>query len=190
MRRAWLALGIALMVAGCSGSGGTAAQCDKQYWDPAESIGLCIPQKWGVVDRETLRQRGVPDDTIVAFQAEDAVSGHFPTVTVTKEILEQGATAEAYSEASVRSVTVLPGYALIESTPVTVAGEAVRLHVFTAQPIADEPVRRFYQVGIARQNMGYAVTATAPVSVSDSLEQELFLILQSVTFSSEEEAEA
>jgi hypothetical protein len=161
--------------------------CQKEYWDPIEQIGLCIPAGWGVVDRETLRQRGVPDDAIVAFQAEEAVSGHFPTVTVTKELLAQATTPEAYSDASIRSVTVLPGYVLMESTPVEIAGVPTRIHIFTAQPVADEPARRFYQVSTTNGNVGYAVTATTPASVSDELETQVVLILQSLKFSTGEE---
>jgi hypothetical protein len=187
MQRFLIALGCTFTLAACGGSGGGAVSCEKQYWDPEEQVGLCIPNGWGVIDPETLRQRGVPDDAIVAFQAEEAVSGHFPTVTVTKELLAQVTTPEAYSDASIRSVTVLPGYELLESTPIEVAGLATRLHVFTAQPVTDEPARRFYQVSTTRDTMGYSVTATVPASVTDTLESQIVLVLQSLTFSTEEE---
>lgn len=188
MRRTLILAGCVLLAA-CSGGGSADVTCQKQYWDASEQVGLCIPAGWGVVDRETLRQRGVPDDAVVAFQAEEAVSGHFPTVTVTKEQLSQPIDGSTYSDASVRSVTVLPGYTLIESTPVEVDGLPARLHVFTAQPVSDEPARRFYQVSSTRDRAGYTVTGTTPASVSDALEAQIVLILQSFTFAPSDQEE-
>ena len=178
---------LCVFVTACGGSENTEVSCHKEYWDG--KVGVCLPQGWGVVDTETLRQRGVPDDTIVAFQAETAVSGQFPTVTVTQENLTQKTTPDAYSKASVRSVGVLPGYTLIDSTLTNVDGESVSLHVFTAQPVVDEPVRRFYQISTVVGGNGYTITATTPVGIKDNLERQALLILQSLTFQAVETEE-
>ena len=141
-----------------------------------------MPKGWTVIDVETLRARGVPGDTIVAFQSSEAVSGQFPTVTVTHEALAQVATPATYSEASIRSVSVLPAYELIDSTKMSIDGETVDLHIFTAQPISDEPARRFYQVSTVANEIGYTVTSAVPVSVKDSVEKQIIAVLQSTTF--------
>jgi len=177
----WFSIGLlCLFVAACGGSESASVNCHKQYWDG--TVGVCLPQGWGVVDSETLRQRGVPNDTIVAFQAEQAVSGQFPTVTVTQEVLAQPTMPDAYSKASVRSVGILPGYTLIDSIQTNVDGESVTLHIFSAQPVADEPARRFYQISTVVDSEGYTITASTPVAIEDAIENQALLILQSMTF--------
>lgn len=189
MKRTTFLILASVLLVSCGGEGGEggSASCDKEYWDG--TVGVCLPKHWVVIDRETLRQRGVPDDTIAAFQSEDAVSGQFPTVTVTREPMVDIVTAEDYSEANIRSVSVLPGYDFIDSTRVSIDSESVSLHIFTAQPRADESKRRFYQVSTVSEEVGYTITGTGPVSVDDGLEKQLLLILQSTTFQGTTEEE-
>lgn len=169
------------VLASCGGgSDGGDAACKEDYWDGA--YGTCLPSDWVVIDGETLRRRGVPEDTVVAFQSEIPISGQFPTVTVTQEVLVRATSPQAYSDASIRAVTVLPGYQELDTKDMRVAGEKVRLHVFSAQPTADEPLRRFYQVSTVSDGVGYSITATTPVSVEDSLENQVLLILRGSMF--------
>ncbi len=169
------------LLASCGGSGGTATiSCREQYWDG--SVGLCLPGGWNVVDRETLADRGVPDEVIVAFQTATAAAGQFPTVTVTRESLTEPLDSEDYSAASIKSVSTLPGYALVDTQNVVVDGNTVGMHIFTAQPLNDEPARRFYQVSAVEGGAGYTVTGLAPVSADATLDGELKLILDSLTF--------
>lgn len=178
-----------LLLSACGGGSDALSQdCDKEYWDG--TIGICLPQGWVVMDQETLRQRGVPNDTVVAFQAEKPESGQFPTITVTKEPLTDVTEPSAYSEASIRSVSVLPQYTLIDSTQTNVDGDSISLHVFSAQPVADEPARRFYQLSTVHDMAGYTVTATTPVSVTDELEKQIFFMLGSTTFEDRQMEEA
>lgn len=190
MRRSWLFLLPLLVLSGCGSTPSGSPSCDREYYDDVEKVAICVPSGWAAIDRETLRQRGVPDDTVAALQAEEAVSGHFPTVTVTRELLSQPTTPEAYSDASIRSVSVLPGYTLIESPTMRLDGANVRLHVFTAQPIPDEPARRFYQVSTALKDRGYSVTATTPVSTEDTLEKQITFILENARFGIREAADS
>ena len=127
---------------------------------------------------------------IVGFQAKDPVSGQFPTVTVTKEVLTQEVAADQYSIASIRSVSVLQGYELIDTKAVKIdEGTEVALHVFTAQPLEGEPQRRFYQLSTTHEKVGYTVTAAAPLSVEKELDAALRLILSELTFVGEEDGE-
>jgi len=139
------------------------------------------------VDSETLRLRGVPEETVAAFRSEKAVSGQFPTVTVTEEPLVREVSATDYSDASMRSVTGLPGYKVIDTTEISVDGETVSLHVFSAQPVEGEPARRFYQVSTIQGSEGYTVTAAVPSFIDESLAEEIVTILKSVTFEGGEE---
>lgn len=176
------ALSLALLLAGCGGSSsGTAVVCTEQFWNGV--VGLCLPPGWSVLEREKLAERGVPDQVIVAFQSEKTVSGQTPTITVTSEQLGSPLDSPAYSKASIRSVTTLPGYRLIDSRSATVEGQSVDLHVFSAQPIAGEPERRFFQLSAVAANVGYTATALTPVAISDQLEKEILLIMNSLRFS-------
>lgn len=188
MRRTSILLFSLSLLSACGGSDSVIAVCTQDYWDG--TMGLCLPDKWVVVDRETLRQRGVPEDTIVAFQAEEAVSGQFPTVAVTREELATPVDASTYSEASIRSVTALPGYELVDTRAYTIDGTEVNLHIFTAQPIPEEPKRRFYQVSTISNGAGFTVTGTTPVSITDSLRGQIESIMGAVTFVAPEGEEA
>ena len=171
---------VPLLLASCGGGGGTAAECQDQYWDG--ETGVCLPDGWAVVDRETLAQRGVPEEVIAAFQAEESVSGQFPTVTVTREQLSSDdIDAPAYSEASIRSVSTLPGYKLIDTRKVVIDGQNIEMHVFSAQPLNEEPERKFYQISSVRDGNGYTFTALTPLSISSTLEKQVIAIMQSAT---------
>jgi len=186
MKRLLLPIGIlAIALTACTDSGEVEVACSLEYWDG--TIGTCLPDEWGVLDSETLKRRGVPEETIAAFQADQAVSGQFPTVTVTKESLTRPTTPEAYSQASIRSVSVLPGYSELETTSVVVDDSNVQLHVFTAQPSESDPARRFYQISTANEALGYTITAAVPVSIDDALEQQVLLILGNITLVAPEE---
>ncbi|MCF7844876.1 MAG: hypothetical protein K9M03_03555 [Kiritimatiellales bacterium] len=171
---------LAFLLTACGGGGSAKVECDKDYWDGA--IGTCLPEGWIVMDRETLKQRGVPDETLAAFRYEQSVSGQFPSVTMTQEPLVSEISAEDYSEASIRSVSVLPGYTLIESPSVKIDGKEVTLHIFSAQPVEDEPARRFYQVSTIKGEIGYTVTAAAPLFVESELDNQIRFILEGATF--------
>jgi len=162
------------------GSSSTAVTCKEQFWDG--TVAVCLPAGWKVIDRETLTQREIPEEVIVAFQSEKTVSGQFPSVTVTREVLSQPVDSPAYSQASIRAVAVLPGYKLIDTRPVTIETKNLSIHVFTAQPIAEEPARRYYQVSAVSKDAGYTLTALTPVSVASTLEQEVLTIMKSFGF--------
>jgi len=124
----------------------------------------------------------VPDETIAGFQAEEPVSGQFPTVTITREILLNSVTPKEYSDSGLQQVAALPGYEEIDSKSVTIDEEKISMHVFVAKPVATEPARRFTQVSTVYDGNGYAVTAMTPISVEDDLDQAIELILKNVIF--------
>ncbi len=169
-----------LLLVACGG-GSSGIVCDRDYWDG--TVGTCIPAGWDSMSREVLRIRGVPEETIVGFQRRDAVSGQFPTVAVTQERLPNAVNPADYSSASIRAISVLNGYEHVDTKEITVDGAKVSLHIFTGQPIEDEPKRRFYQVSTTKGDRGYTMTAVSPVSIDRSLEQEMVLILDHFTLS-------
>ena len=91
-------------------------------------------------------------------------------------------TSTEYSDQSVNSVTSLPGYTLVDRKTVTIGGEKVTIHTFTARPVAEQPAHRFLQLSAAHGDAGFTFTAALPLSVSDSLEKQVLLILEHVAF--------
>ncbi|MFH0770931.1 MAG: hypothetical protein V1926_06195 [Candidatus Peregrinibacteria bacterium] len=178
-----------MFLASC-GTAATTASCNKDYWDG--TYGTCLPAGWVVMDKETLAARGVPSETVTAFKAEKSVSGQFPTITVTREVLTQPLTPADYSDASIRSVSVLPKYALIDTKKVSIDGNEVSLHTFSSQPVESDPGRRFFQVSTVQDSVGYTVTAAVPMFIEDDLASQITLILESSTFvaPAEEEGES
>ncbi len=181
-KRLLASFSLLFLLAGCGGGGSSAAAvvCKEQFWNGV--LGVCLPAGWSVLEREKLDERGVPAQVLVAFQSDKIVSGQTPTITVTSEKLSTPLDSAAYSKASIRSVTTLPGYKLIDSRSIKIEGQSVDLHVFSAQPVAADPERRFYQLSAVAANIGYTFTALTPVSISTTLEQELLLIFNSVRF--------
>lgn len=182
MRKSLSLLSLALVLSACtgSGSGTTAAACKQQYWDG--TIGVCLPTNWKVVDQETLRSRGVPEEVTTAFQSSMVFAGQNPTVTVTEETLQSELDPATYSQASIRSVTALPAYKMIDTRAVKIGGNDLELHVFSAQPLPEEPERRFYQLSTTNKSTGYTLTALTPLSVTSALETEILTIMRSLTF--------
>jgi hypothetical protein len=192
MRRTLVTLSALLLLTSCGGSGSSSSSstttCKDQYWDG--EVGLCLPTGWTVVDRETLARRGVPEETVVAFQAEKALSGQYPTVTVTRETLGQNVESLAYSEASIRAVSTLPSYKRVDEKSVKIGKDKLNIHVFNSKPLPDEPERRFNQLSLVSGNTGYTITGLTPISVSSSLEKEIQTILQSIIFADPDAAKS
>jgi hypothetical protein len=170
---------LAFILISC-GSQSSASDCFKQYWDG--EVGTCIPSGWRIVDKQTMQERGVPDDALVAFQSDEPVSGQFLTVTVTKEQLREVVEPTLYSQANVRLVAALPGYELVDAATTTIDGEKVDVHIFNAKPIADESSRRFYQLSTVANGIGYSITGTSPINIEDATEKAILTIVQNLTF--------
>ena len=186
MKRFLSSLCLLAVLSACGGGSSSATvACKEQFWNGV--VALCLPAGWTVLDREKLEERGVPQQVLVAFQSEQAVSGQTPTLTVTSEELPVALDSSAYSKASIRSVASLPGYTLIDSRTMQVEGQTVELHIFTAQPVEGEPERRFFQLSAVARNIGYTFTALTPVSIADQLQKEIMLIMNSVRFSEQTE---
>lgn len=174
------------LLSACNGSDKSdGVACELQYWDG--TFGTCLPADWVAVNKETLRQRGVPEETFVAFQSDVASSGQFPTVSITRESLAEVLTPENYSNASIRSVTTLPEYTELDISDTQIDSEKVKMHVFSLKPIADEPVRRFYQISTTVGNVGFTITGTSPLSPTEKVDEEIKLILGEATFMAKEE---
>ena len=178
--RKTILLAATMLLTSCGGGGGGETACSSDYWDG--TVGTCLPEGWAVISAETLLARGVPEETVVAFQREAAVSGQFPTVAVTEEALAQPTDPARYSEANIRAVEVLEAYEHVDTESFMVDDVDVQLHTFTGQPIEGEPKRRFYQVSTTMGDTGYTFTAVTPVSIDSALEEEIMLMLRNMTF--------
>ncbi len=173
---------LAFLLTSCGGGGGL--NCAAEYRQ--DGLNVCLPEGWTAMDKETMNIRGIPEETIAVFRMDESLSGQFPSVAVTRENLSAPVEARNYSEAGIRSVSVLPGYTLIDSSEITVSGEEVKLHVFSAQPIAGEPARRFHQASTVHGQFGYTITAATPLFIEKNLEEQIKFIIENVVFVEEE----
>ncbi len=145
-------------------------------------MGTCLPVGWHVISSADLQSRGAPREVVIAFQADTAVSGRFPLVTVTSQPLPSGMDAATFDTQSRQSVKTLPGYSLVDERDVKVDKQPLKLHIFTAQPIGEQPVQRFYQLSAPGKDMGYTFTGVLPLSVSKEDEAKMLTLLTHVTF--------
>lgn len=181
MRRILLVAGVVLLLAGCgSGKNATTVVCDQQFWNG--TVAACLPKGWRVLSKETLTTLGVPEETVAAFQLQTPHAGQLDTVTITREPLSREMTTTEYSQANVLAVSTLPDYKLIDQSVSYVDGEESALHVFSARPSAEQPIRRYYQLSAVAAKVGYTFTGSFPLSIEDSEADEVSFILRNVSF--------
>lgn len=171
----------ALVLASCGTSNDTqTVVCDVQFWNGTFST--CLPAGWKVLSQDNLKMLGVPEETIAAFQVQDPRGGQFDTVTVTKEPLTQDMETPEYSKANIVAVSTLPDYTLIDKKVVYVDGKESAIHIFSARPATDAPIRRYYQVGATTNKTGYIFTGSFPLSVDTKQANEVEFIMQNISF--------
>jgi len=180
---------LSFFLTGCFG--GDDSETNSACSDPykADAFSVCLPSGWNVLTKEELLKSGLPEDVAAAFQGEAPISGQFPIVTVTSEILREAMGTKDYSKASIASVETLPGYEVSDRRRVQVSGEDAEIHIFHAQPTPDAPLQRFYQVSAASNGIGYTFTAALPVASPKEAEEGIIGLLESVTLSSPEREE-
>lgn len=175
-----LTLGFFALTACGTSSSTTTVTCDLQFWNG--SVSACLPKGWKVLSREQLTVLGVPEETVAAFQFETPQAGQLDTVTVTREPLSKEMVTSDYSASNVLAVSALPDYKLIDKVVVTVDGKESAIHVFSARPSPDQPIRRYYQLSAAVERTGYTFTGSFPLSIQDSEANEVLFIMKNVSF--------
>lgn len=176
MRRVLLLSVLFLPLVACSGAG---LSCTEQ--GKADVLLVCIPEGWSQVSEEKLRAEGVPEETVAAFESADTSLGSRGNVVITRERVASSVTAAVYAGANARTIAKTPEYNEIEQRQVSVAGQDTILHIFSARPVVDLPVRRFYQVSLVIESTGFVVTGTLPFSVDEATEKTLVDMLLGVT---------
>ena len=184
MKKRLLALSALLALTACGGSSAEIT-CAVQYWDGV--VGTCLPGGWHALSKEQLQTRGVPADVIAGFEREQPIAGQNPIVIVLREQVPSTVDGPAYSETSINAVKTLPSYEEIDMQSITVDDQDVNLHVYSAQPLPEQPMGRFYQVSTVSAGAGYTMTAALPLSPDDAAEAEVELILQNLTFTQQTE---
>lgn len=154
--------------------GGSAVACDKTV--EIGDVEICLIDEWEQVPEEKLRSdKNVPEETVAVFQRSDGDLGE--NIVITRERVSASVTADAFAQANIKIVAKAPEYAEIEQL------EAI--HVFSARPIPDLPVRRFYQVSLVKSTTGYVATGTLPFSVDEAAENALITMLKSFSIASQ-----
>lgn len=175
-------LTLLVTLAACSSSGSKTVKvvCDQQFWN--SSFAACLPKGWKVLSSDTLRQLGVPEETVAAFQFDTPHAGQLDTVSVTREPLTQDLSTTDYSNSNILSVSALPDYKLIDKIVAYIDGKESAIHVFSARPAPEQPVRRYYQLSAVSDKNGYTFTGSFPLSIQDSEASEVQFILKNVSF--------
>jgi hypothetical protein len=145
----------------------------------AGPISMCISNLWEQVPEETLREEGVPEETLAAFQLKEQRAGQRDNIVVTEEHLPSPVSSKVYADINVQAVAATDEYLLIENRDVEIGGTETILHIFTAKPVPDLPARRFYQVSISKGMKGYVITGTLPFTVDSTVEDGLIEMIMS-----------
>ncbi|OGJ54853.1 hypothetical protein A3D11_00885 [Candidatus Peribacteria bacterium RIFCSPHIGHO2_02_FULL_49_16] len=168
-----------ILLVGCGN--GESISCQERSFGV---FGICVPSGWNELSAEELREHGVPQEVMVVFQSQQ-IGGNIPTVLITQEMLVNDFDASSYSAENVESVKSLPEFEQLDKQNINIDGENIHLHVFAAQPAADEPKKRFYQVSSVSKGVGYTATAIVPLSIETGVEEEVLTMLLSLTFDME-----
>lgn len=182
MKRIFVAVVAATFLAGCGSSSSKSNKvvCEQQFWNTM--FAACLPKGWRVLSNETLRQLGVPEETVAAFQFDTPHAGQLDTVTVTREPLSTEMKTPDYSQSNLLAVSALPDYRLIDKETVYIDGEQSSIHVFSARPSPDQPIRRYYQISVSKEKTGYTFTGSFPLSIEESEADQVKFILKNVSF--------
>jgi hypothetical protein len=181
MQRVLALLGMMTLLTACVGGGSTTtASCTQQFWNKV--FAACLPDGWKVLSEETLRTLGVPEETMTAFQATEPHAGQLDTVTVTVEPLSADIGTSEYSQANILAVSSLPEYQLIDKETVFIDGDESAIHIFSARPTPDQPIRRYYQLSTSRERTGYSFTGSFPLSIEEDEAAAVAMILKSISF--------
>lgn len=182
MKRIFVAVVAATFLAGCGSSSSKSSKvvCEQQFWNTM--FAACLPKGWRVLSNETLRQLGVPEETVAAFQFDTPHAGQLDTVTVTREPLSTEMKTPDYSQSNLLAVSALPDYRLIDKETVYIDGEETSIHVFSARPSPDQPIRRYYQISVSKEKTGYTFTGSFPLSIEESEADQVKFILKNVSF--------
>ncbi len=180
--RSAILLSFLTLFTACGSSSSTAGKvvCDQQFWN--SSFAACLPKGWKVLSRDTLTQLGVPEETVAAFQFDTPHAGQLDTVTVTREPLTQDLSTTDYNNSNVLAVSALPDYKLIDKIVSFIDGKETAVHVFSARPAPEQPVRRYYQLSAVHDNTGYTFTGSFPLSIQDSEASQVEFILKNISF--------
>ncbi len=180
MQRFIIAWTTVLLLAGCGSAATTTVTCEQQFWNGV--FAACLPKGWRVLSSDTLRQLGVPEETTAAFQFDTPHAGQLDTVTVTREPLSTDIQTPEYSQSNQLAVSALPDYRLIDKETVYVDGQESALHVFSARPSADQPIRRYYQISASQNKTGFTFTGSFPLSIQESEADQVTFILKNISF--------
>ncbi|MBT3835194.1 hypothetical protein HOF56_02995 [Candidatus Peribacteria bacterium] len=140
---------------------------------------MCIGSDWEQVPEETLREEGVPEETLAAFQLKEQRAGQRDNIVVTEENLPSPVSSKLYADVNLQAVGATEEYTIIENREVEVGGTETILHIFTAKPVPDLPARRFYQISLTKGMKGYVVTGTLPFTVDKVIEDGLIEMIMS-----------
>jgi hypothetical protein len=186
MRRSSLSLLTLLFLTLLAACGSPGRSCQERL--QAEEIVLCLPRDWEPVPEEVLREKGVPEETLGAVRLRTSKEGEGGgNVVISREGLESELSSLLYAQGNMRTVEVLPEYERLELQEVAIDGEETLLHIFAARPIADLPLRRFYQLSLTKELVGYTVTGTLPYAPKEKQEEEMIEIMTRVKLQEERE---
>ena len=166
----------AVALASCSG---TKKTCATRV--TVDAFSMCLADGWEQIQETDLRAKGVPEETIAAFHLTEKRGGQRDNIVVSRENLPGAVSSRAYASANVKAVAGQPEYKRIEQRDVKMGGDVSMLHIFSAKPVPDLPVRRFYQLSLTVGTKGYTFTGTLPYAVENDIEQSLIDMLTSVT---------
>ena len=178
-------LPILLLFAFLAACGASTVSCNEKIW--TGEFGLCLAEGWEQVSPDALKEKEVPMETLAAFHRTAESAGQRDNIVVAGETLPGTVGSLAYAEANQKVMETVPEYALIEKREVKINDAVTTLHIFTARPVPELPVRRFYQLNVTKGAKGYSFTGTLPFSIEEETEKTLIDMLLSVTL--EESAE-
>ena len=171
-------LPILLLFAFLAACGASTVSCNEKIW--TGEFGLCLAEGREQVSPDALTAKEVPRESLAAFHRTAESAGQRDNIVVAGETLPGTVGSLAYAEANQKVMEAVPEYALIEKREVKIDDAVTNLHIFTARPVPELPVRRFYQLNVTKGAKGYSFTGTLPSSTDEETENILIDMLLSV----------
>lgn len=172
--------GLALLVlAACGGKGQNIAAVCEGTKSPIGNFSLCLPE--GIA--QVTKPFGEQSNTLVLIQNEEDQT-LLMRIHVKKDPLQNSITSnlEFAQQAADFSRRNAPKYAAVSTDPLIVDRKEILLHIFDAQPEAENAPVRYYQFVTTHESIAYGFTAIMADNVDETIVPVLIEIFTSVEF--------
>ncbi len=160
-----------LLLTGCFGGGGGGDVGNEVVVVNKPPVSLSVPKAWREIKESDLS--AMSKDTVLAYSSLNYTNGFASNISITKEALDKEYSSEQYATANmVNSAKFLEDYTKLGEKEITVKEDdntdvKTKMHTFEARFDRLEKKRKYIQLYLVKNKIGYTVTVTVALEEQD-----------------------